>query len=95
MESLKWLVKDCKLGDSLVFYFSGHGTQQHDKEDENFLLKGTIFPVDFLREGMITNNEINSTIVEPLKDSIIFLFVGIKFGSFCSSAIYNSYLLQK
>ncbi|WJX22041.1 hypothetical protein P8452_11388 [Trifolium repens] len=70
MESLKWLVKDCKLGDSLVFYFSGHGTQQYYKEDENFLLKGTIFPVDFLREGMITNNEINSTIVEPLKNGV-------------------------
>ncbi|CAJ2633213.1 unnamed protein product [Trifolium pratense] len=36
IESLKWLVKDCKLGDSLVFYFSGRGTQQppHDEKNE-------------------------------------------------------------
>ncbi|MCH82628.1 metacaspase-1-like, partial [Trifolium medium] len=72
VESLKWLVKDCQLGDSLVFYFSGHGMQQpaDDKEDEIDGLDETICPVDFIREGMITDNEINSTIVEPLKKGV-------------------------
>ncbi|CAK8530309.1 unnamed protein product [Lathyrus sativus] len=72
MESLKWLVKDCKLGDSLVFYFSGHGMQQpaHDKEDEIDGLDETICPVDFIRSGMITDDEINSTIVGPLKRGV-------------------------
>ncbi|CAI8591396.1 unnamed protein product [Vicia faba] len=72
MESLKWLVKDCKSGDSLVFYFSGHGMQQaaHDKEDEIDGLDETICPVDFIRSGMITDNEINSTIVGPLKNGV-------------------------
>jgi metacaspase-1 len=72
MESLKWLVKDCKSGDSLVFYFSGHGTQQPalDKVDEIDGFDETICPVDFIREGMITDDEINSTIVQPLNEGV-------------------------
>ncbi|KAE9599337.1 putative Caspase-like domain-containing protein [Lupinus albus] len=68
MESLKWLVKDCKSGDSLVFYFSGHGLQQPEfhKHDEIDGFDETICPVDFMKEGVITDNELNSTIVSPL-----------------------------
>ncbi|XP_057488855.1 metacaspase-3-like isoform X2 [Actinidia eriantha] len=29
-KALSWLVEDCKSGDSLVFYFSGHGLRQPD-----------------------------------------------------------------
>ncbi|KAJ7968219.1 Metacaspase-1 [Quillaja saponaria] len=67
-ESLKWLVKDCKPGDSLVFYFSGHGLRQPDLiEDERDGYDETICPTDFIQEGMIPDNYINSTIVWPLK----------------------------
>ncbi|TKY59493.1 Metacaspase-1 protein [Spatholobus suberectus] len=48
LESLRWLVKDCQSGDSLVFYFSGHGLQQPDfKEDEIDGFDETLCPVDF------------------------------------------------
>ncbi|CAJ1936065.1 unnamed protein product [Sphenostylis stenocarpa] len=71
LESLRWLVKDCEAGDSLVFYFSGHGLQQPDfKEDEIDGFDETLCPVDYLREGMIIDNEINSTIVWPLKKGV-------------------------
>ncbi|KAL2615422.1 hypothetical protein AAZV13_08G065600 [Glycine max] len=71
LESLNWLVKDCQAGDSLLFYFSGHGLQQPDfKEDEIDGFDETLCPVDFLREGMIIDNEINSTIVWPLKEGV-------------------------
>jgi len=71
MESLRWLVKDCEAGDSLVFYFSGHGSQQPDfKEDEIDGFDETLCPVDYLIEGMIIDNEINSTIVWPLKKGV-------------------------
>ncbi|KAJ1396506.1 Nucleic acid-binding, OB-fold [Sesbania bispinosa] len=73
MESLKWLVNGCQAGDSLVFYFSGHGMQQpaeYDKGDEIDDLDETICPVDFIKEGMITDNEMNSTIVRPLKNGV-------------------------
>ncbi|KAJ1434932.1 Caspase-like domain superfamily [Sesbania bispinosa] len=73
MESLKWLVNGCQAGDSLVFYFSGHGLQQpaeDDKGDEIDDLDEAICPVDFIKEGMITDNEMNSTIVRPLKNGV-------------------------
>ncbi|XP_061364696.1 metacaspase-1-like [Gastrolobium bilobum] len=71
LESLRWLVKDCQEGDSLVFYFSGHGSQQPDfKEDEIDGFDETLCPVDFMNEGMIVDNDINSTIVWPLKNGV-------------------------
>ncbi|MED6185270.1 hypothetical protein PIB30_055447 [Stylosanthes scabra] len=71
MESLRWLVKDCQAGDSLVFYFSGHGLQQPDfKEDEIDGFDEALCPVDFIKEGMIIDNDINSTIVWPLKSGV-------------------------
>ncbi|KAJ7968226.1 Metacaspase-1 [Quillaja saponaria] len=78
-ESLKWLVKDCQPGDSLVFYFSGHGLRQPDFiEDERDGFDETICPTDFIQEGMIPDNYINSTIVWPLK-------VGVKLHAIVDS----------
>uniref|UniRef100_A0A2C9VK54 Peptidase C14 caspase domain-containing protein n=2 Tax=Manihot esculenta TaxID=3983 RepID=A0A2C9VK54_MANES len=69
--SLKWLVKDCQVGDSLVFYFSGHGLRQPDfNSDELDGFDETICPVDFIKEGMIIDNYINSTIVWPLPKGV-------------------------
>ncbi|KAF5731933.1 metacaspase-1-like [Tripterygium wilfordii] len=68
---LKWLVADCQKGDSLVFYFSGHGLRQPDfNQDEQDGFDETICPVDFMEEGMILDNEINSTIVQPLSEGV-------------------------
>ncbi|KAJ6683605.1 hypothetical protein OIU85_007309 [Salix viminalis] len=71
VESMEWLVKDCQAGDSLVFYFSGHGIRKLDFEgDERDGFDENICPVDFLTEGMISDNEINSLIVWPLKKDV-------------------------
>ncbi|KAG7976420.1 hypothetical protein I3843_06G147700 [Carya illinoinensis] len=70
-DSLKWLVDGSESGDSLVFFFSGHGLRQPDFEDDE--LDGfdeTICPVDFIEQGMIVDNDINSTIVRPLKEGV-------------------------
>lgn len=64
---LGWLVEDCRAGDSLVFFFSGHGLQQVDSaHDEKDGFDETLCPSDFLTEGLITDNYINDTIVRPL-----------------------------
>ncbi|XP_057518495.1 metacaspase-1-like [Amaranthus tricolor] len=66
-EGLRWLVDGCKSGDSLVFYFSGHGFRQHDlNNDELDGFDETLCPVDFKTEGMIIDNDINTMIVKPL-----------------------------
>ncbi|KAL4580920.1 hypothetical protein LXL04_017126 [Taraxacum kok-saghyz] len=70
-EALKWLVKDNQHGDSLVFYFSGHGLRQPDFfDDELDGFDETICPLDFRTAGMIIDNEINDTIVRPLKNGV-------------------------
>ncbi|KAK8527796.1 hypothetical protein V6N13_085603 [Hibiscus sabdariffa] len=68
---LKWLVKGCRSGDSLVFYYSGHGLRQPDfNQDERDGFDETICPVDFLKEGMILDNDIYATIVKPLPKGV-------------------------
>ncbi|XAR53462.1 hypothetical protein NMG60_11022025 [Bertholletia excelsa] len=65
--ALRWLVSGCQSGDSLVFYFSGHGLRQPDFDDDE--LDGfneTLCPMDYSRNGMILDNDINTTIVKPL-----------------------------
>ncbi|KAA8536457.1 hypothetical protein F0562_028935 [Nyssa sinensis] len=70
-KALKWLVDGCQSGDSLVFYFSGHGLRQPDfSNDELDGFHETLCPVDFKTAGMILDNDINTTIVKPLKRGV-------------------------
>ncbi|KAF8412486.1 hypothetical protein HHK36_000451 [Tetracentron sinense] len=69
--AMYWLIQGCQPGDSLVFHFSGHGSQQRnynggeaDGYDE------TLSPLDFETEGVITDEEINATIVQPLPHGV-------------------------
>ncbi|GAA0170867.1 hypothetical protein LIER_41037 [Lithospermum erythrorhizon] len=65
--AMYWLVQGCKAGDSLVFHFSGHGSQQINYTgDEVDGFDETLCPLDFETEGMIVDDEINSTLVRPL-----------------------------
>ncbi|XP_022898073.1 metacaspase-1-like isoform X2 [Olea europaea var. sylvestris] len=67
----KWLTRDLQFGDSVVFYFSGHGLRQLDFDrDEKDGFHKTICPVDFQTEGMIFDNHINETIVRPLQQGV-------------------------
>jgi hypothetical protein len=67
MHALEWLVQGCQAGDSLVFHFSGHGSQQINYNGEE--LDGydeTLIPMDCQTAGPIVDDDINSTIVRPL-----------------------------
>ncbi|CAM6106057.1 unnamed protein product [Calypogeia fissa] len=69
--ALYWLVQGCKSGDSLVFHFSGHGSQQRNLiGDEVDGMDETICPVDFETQGMIVDDEINTAIVRPLPPGV-------------------------
>lgn len=66
-DSFRWLMRGIEVGDSLFFYFSGHGLRQrgcHGDEIDGF--DETICPLDFETNGMIFDNYINQTLVNPL-----------------------------
>lgn len=60
-------MQGCQPGDSLVFHFSGHGSQKKNYTgDEIDGYDETLCPTDFRTQGMIVDDEINATIVRPL-----------------------------
>lgn len=65
--AMYWLIQGCQPGDSLVFHYSGHGSQQRNYNgDEIDGFDETLCPLDFETHGMIVDDEINATIVKPL-----------------------------
>ncbi|XP_011087895.1 metacaspase-1 isoform X3 [Sesamum indicum] len=65
--ALQWLVRGCQAGDSLVFHYSGHGSQVVDRDgDELDGYDECLLPVDYETEGRILDDELNATIVRPL-----------------------------
>ncbi|PWA95370.1 metacaspase 2 [Artemisia annua] len=69
--AMHWLVQGCQAGDSLVFHFSGHGSQQKNYTgDEIDGFDETLCPVDFEAQGMIVDDEINATMVKPLPHGV-------------------------
>ncbi|KAM7251406.1 hypothetical protein ACFE04_023289 [Oxalis oulophora] len=68
---LQWLVHNCTPGDSLVFYFSGHGMQEVESDgDEVDGYNEAICPLDYKSNGVILDNQINSMIVRPLTQGV-------------------------
>lgn len=65
MMALFWLVQGCQPGDSLVFHYSGHGSQQRSYEEADGFDE-TLCPLDFETQGMIVDDDINVAIVRPL-----------------------------
>ncbi|CAN6461191.1 unnamed protein product [Victoria cruziana] len=65
--AIYWLAQGCQPGDSLVFHYSGHGSQQRNYNgDEADGYDETLLPLDFETQGMIVDDEINATLVRPL-----------------------------
>ncbi|OIW07621.1 hypothetical protein TanjilG_16602 [Lupinus angustifolius] len=66
-----WLAQGCQPGDSLVFHYSGHGSQQRSysgEEADGF--DETLCPLDFETQGMIVDDEINTAMVRPLPHGV-------------------------
>ncbi|GBG59079.1 hypothetical protein CBR_g24422 [Chara braunii] len=56
-------------GDSLVFYFSGHGVQMKDEDgDELDGFDECLVPLDYKENGVIVDDELNLLLVKPLCD---------------------------
>ncbi|KAK2982329.1 hypothetical protein RJ640_009026 [Escallonia rubra] len=65
--AMNWLVQGCQSGDSLVFYYTGHGLRVPDFDgDERDGYDEALCPVDYMTAGKILDDEINARIVRPL-----------------------------
>ncbi|KAL9277348.1 hypothetical protein ACSQ67_025101 [Phaseolus vulgaris] len=65
--AMYWLAQGCQPGDSLVFHYSGHGSQQRNYSgDEADGYDETLCPLDFETQGMIVDDEINAALVRPI-----------------------------
>lgn len=61
LDGLKWLVKSAKKGDTLVFHYSGHGSQVADVSGDEIDGKDeTICPHDYASAGMIKDDDFRS-----------------------------------
>jgi len=68
---ISWLVRDAVAGDSLLFYYSGHGGNMpnpNDKEKDGF--DEAIMPCDFLEAGSIVDDELNELLVQRLPEGV-------------------------
>lgn len=66
-KAMRWLVEGNRSKDSLVFHFSGHGSQQKDYNgDEIDGQDEALCPLDHETEGKIIDDEINRILVRPL-----------------------------
>jgi hypothetical protein len=72
MESgFNWLIKDCKAGDTLLFHYSGHGATVKDTNgDETDNLDSVLVPVDYLKNGVITDDWLYSNVVSKLPSGV-------------------------
>ncbi|MDI6793780.1 MAG: caspase family protein [bacterium] len=58
MDGLKWLVTGAKKGDTLIFHYSGHGSQVADVSGDEIDRKDeTICPHDYASAGMIMDDD--------------------------------------
>ncbi|KAL2263122.1 hypothetical protein VTK26DRAFT_8143 [Humicola hyalothermophila] len=67
LRAMHWLVKDARPNDSLFFHYSGHGGQTKDLDgDEEDGYDEVIYPLDFRKNGHITDDEMHRIMVQPL-----------------------------
>jgi len=67
--ALTWLVSGARAGDHLFFHYSGHGSQQTDKDGDEMDGKDeTLVPCDYQTAGMLSDDELRRMLVETLPD---------------------------
>jgi len=64
---MRWLVEDARADDALFFHYSGHGGRTRDTDgDELDGWDEVIFPVDYQKAGIITDDLLHDSLVKPL-----------------------------
>lgn len=68
---VQWLMDGANPGDSLFMHYSGHGTQcaaAAGKEVDN--QNEALCPSDFRSAGLVEDDELNATMVVPMKEGV-------------------------
>lgn len=74
--NIRLFASNCKAGDILFFYYSGHGSQMRDTNgDETDGLDDVLVPLDFEQNGVITDDWVFANLSSILpKDVILWCF---------------------
>ncbi|MEJ7738353.1 MAG: caspase family protein [Chitinophagaceae bacterium] len=69
---LNWLLQDCAAGDSLVFYYSGHGTRVANVGPDLEIdgLDEAIVPHDYTTAGVFTDDQFKEIFTGKLKPGV-------------------------
>jgi hypothetical protein len=67
MDNIKWLVSGSMAGDTLFFYYSGHGAVIKDTSgDESNGVDEVFVPIDYTTNGIITDDWMNANLIAPV-----------------------------
>lgn len=71
IQGMQWLMTNLTPGDSLVFHYSGHGSQERDRTGvEMDGMNETLVPLDSTYAGQISDDLINQILVRPLPTGV-------------------------
>lgn len=70
-DAIKWLLYEQQEGDTLTLYYSGHGSNIPDlNNDEKDGFDEVIIPLDFETQGVISDDWFNINLVEKVKKDV-------------------------
>lgn len=69
--NIKWLVSNCIQGDTLVFYYSGHGSRTLDaSQDESDGIDEILVPIDCRTNGFISDDWLFTNMVSKVPTNV-------------------------
>lgn len=71
IENIVWLTKETKAGDTIVFYYSGHGSYIKDTSGDEVDGKDEVLvPLDYESEGYISDDMLFDYLLKPLQAGV-------------------------
>lgn len=69
LDGIKWLLKDLKDGEQIIFHYSGHGSYVRDNSgDEIDKRDECLVPLDYIRSGFITDDDLYLLLVKKVAE---------------------------
>ena len=71
LDSIRWMTRQARPGDTCFFHYSGHGGQQKDTSgDEEDGMDETLIPVDYKTAGVITDDDLYEELCATLPEGV-------------------------